>query len=102
MPLPLAELCNDSLPRGGLTPGDADLNEREQSLVFHAHGVGMFLGRGIRQFWRSAVWYSLLHMPPEDRGLAFRGFARVRKPKGNLLFRAFLGSQNISFDHTIT
>lgn len=48
------------------------------------------------------AWYSLIHVRPEVRGLAFRELARVLKPEGVLLVGAFLGPQDVPFDHAIT
>lgn len=48
------------------------------------------------------AWYSLIHMPPRERRAALREFARVLEPKGTLLIGAFLGEQDLPFDHAIT
>lgn len=48
------------------------------------------------------AWYSLIHMRPKARELTFREFARVLKPGGELLVGAFLGQQDLPFDHAIT
>lgn len=48
------------------------------------------------------AWYSLIHMTPKERDAALKEFARVLKPAGTLLVGAFLGEQDIPFDHAIT
>lgn len=48
------------------------------------------------------AWYSLIHMSPKERIAALREFSRVLKPTGTLLIGAFLGEQDVPFNHAIT
>ena len=48
------------------------------------------------------AWYSLIHLRPDDWGLALSEFARTLKSDGSLLLGVFLGEQGAPFEHAIT
>ena len=82
-------------------PEFIDLASRRFPTVTFREGTLDALGVSDAALGGILSWYSVIHLPPADVGVALTEFARCLRPGGGLLLGFFDGARLESFDHAV-
>jgi len=84
-----------------MVPEFIDLASRRFPTVTFREGTLDALGVSDAALGGILSWYSVIHLPPADVGVALTEFARCLRPGGGLLLGFFDGARQEAFDHAV-